>query len=59
MALGLRRRGPPDAAVGIQPAGDQISEDLAHPAAEQSHTRSRADGPDAPASSAESASQGS
>ena len=59
MALGLRRRGPPDAAVGIQPAGDQTSEDLAHPAAEQSHTRSRADGPDAPESSAESASQGS
>ena len=59
MALGLRRRGPPDAAAGVQPAGDQTSEDLAHPAAEQSPTRRPADGPESPASSAESASQGS
>ena len=45
--------------MGVQPAGDQTSENLAHPAAEPSPTHSPTNGPDSPASSVESSSQGS
>ena len=59
MLPGPRRRRPPAAAVGVQPTSERASDEPAHTGAEHSRTRSRADGPDSPASSAESASHGS
>jgi uncharacterized membrane protein len=58
MALRLRKREPPDAAMGVQPAGDQTSEDLTYMAAQQSPARRRADDPESAASYAESSSHG-
>ena len=58
MPLGLRRRGPPDAAVDTQPAGDRASDELAHPNAQRSPTRRGTDDPDSPTSLAGSSSQG-
>ena len=58
MALSLRRRGPPDAAVDAQSAGDRGSDQPAHPNAQRSPIRSRTGGPESPACSAESASHG-
>ncbi len=54
MADRLSRRGPPNAAVGSRSAADQVSENGAHRKAERSHPGSRAGGPDAPASEADS-----
>jgi hypothetical protein len=48
----------PDTAAGVEPPGDQ-AEDVARPDARQSPTRDPMDGPDSPASAAESSSQGS
>jgi hypothetical protein len=59
MALSLRRRGPPDAAVDTQPAGNRASDQPARPDAQRSPIRSRTDDPEPRASSDESASQGS
>ena len=45
--------------MGVQPASDETSEDLARPAAEPSPTHSPTNDPDSPASSVESRRQGS
>jgi hypothetical protein len=59
MAFGLRKRGPPNSAGGVQAPGDQALEELALPQAQPSHTRSPTDGPDPPESSEESSRGGS
>jgi hypothetical protein len=59
MAFGLKKREPPNSGVGVQPPGDQASEELAQPGAHPSPTSSRPDGPDPPASLADSSRGGS
>jgi uncharacterized membrane protein len=59
MADGLKKRGTRSSAATARPQGDQASEDLARPEAQQSPTHSPTNGPDSPASSFESSSQGS
>jgi uncharacterized membrane protein len=54
MALRLRKRGPPNSAVGIHAPGDQASEELSHPQPQPPHACSRPDGPNPQASSEES-----
>ena len=58
MANRLSRRGRETPPVGAQSPDDQASEDVAQRKAEQSRTGGRTDGPDPPASSAESAGPG-
>ena len=57
MALGVKRRRPIDASVGVRAADDQTAEELAR-TAEPSPSRCPAGRPGSPASSAESASHG-
>ena len=59
MAVGLKKRGPPNPPAGAEHPGAQTSEELADPQTQQSVTRSSPDGPDSPASSAESTGEGS
>ncbi len=58
MAFGLKKREPPNSDVGAQLPDDQNPEELAHPRAQPSRPRTRTDGPDRPASSAEASREG-